>query len=424
MCKATNLYRRVSTTSYKDTRSGRLGKPGHKKHNSNDSKCLVCRVTLVKSSKDRHRAGVKLRCPCNVRVCSMCLGGNPTWYLSQPHFTSCEVMSRFVCGICSTFQDAVEKVCCLWLCAGCSAGRSAGEPCVKCSRETTRGKRREMCTLWPKTRSAADCPADDTRRVCDVSKVDRYRQEIRHRVLRKVSQSRHISPSDIKVLFHDTHAASEPCACDSTQGSALCTSCTPVLTIMELLAKNPKPLMASLAERAIPGRALVRHTYNRDLLLQMLNDQRLPFCSNAHNCKGMLVSAADGKRRPLRALISPQAYADVARCDNDTANTYGASPTACILCLLFNQSSSVSRMLSSESLYLEPPPAGPVYYFNIKLSPDVGIPQVDIGEYHNYTVCFKGTACCFKPTFYYNWRDVLAALRIDNVGKVTLLPVC
>lgn len=189
---------------------------------------------------------------------------------------------------------------------------------------------------------------------------------------------------------------------------------------MELLAKNPTPIMASLAERAIPGRALVRHTYNRDVLLQMLNHPRLPVCANARNCKGMLINAPDGRRRSLRSLISSQSYANITRCDSNNLGTYRVSPTACILCLLFSQSSSVSSMLSSESLYLEPHPTGPIYYFNIKLSLDIGIPEVNIEEYHNYLVYFQGAVGCFKPTFYYNWRDMLATLQIDNVGTVTL----
>lgn len=349
----------------------------------------------------------------------MCLEHNPTWYLSQPHFSSCPVISRFICASCSMFHSAAEKVCCLWLCAECSS-RRLGDPCPMCSRETSQDERRETCSLWPRTRSSGGCSVDETQRVCDVSKVECYKQEIRTRVLRKATDTRHLSPSDIAVLFYETHATVRPCGvCQSDRKSALCTNCTPVLTIMELLSKNPKPLMASLAERAIPGRALVRHVYNRESLSRMLNDQRLPLCVNAQNCKGMLLNTPDGTRRPLRSLVSPQVYANM----TDPAETYGVSSSACILCLLFNQSASVARMLSSESLYLEPHPTGPVYYFNIKLTPDVGIPEVNIEECNNYLVQYQGGVGCFKPTYYYNWRDMLATLQIDNMGNVSLSPL-
>lgn len=406
--KATNLYRRVSAVSYRDTHAN------HRKTRTNGSKCLVCLVTLVKSSKDKHRSGIKLRCPCNVRVCTMCFDDNPKWYFTEPHFTECDFISRFICGSCSTFQGAVEKVCCLWLCASCSSDCGTGV-CVKCKKDV--GTHRETCTLWPKSRSSADL-ADAKYRVCDVDKVDCYRREIRNRVIRKVSQSRHISNSDVRALFHETYAV-EPCTCEHTRTS-LCTSCTPVLTVMELLAKNPKPLMASFAERVIPGRALVRHTYNRALLLRMLNDQRLPFCVNGRNCKGMLLMTPTGNRSPLRSLMAPESYSDTRE---DGMAALRISPSACLLCLLFNQSSAVSHMLSSESLYLEPHPTGPVYYFNIKMAPDIGIPEVNIHENPNYIVNFQGSTGCFKPTFYYSWRDMLSTLQIDDNGNVTLSPL-
>lgn len=404
-----------------DNGNNRPGGAKHKKHNG--SKCLVCRVTLVKCSKDKRRAGVRLRCPCNVRVCSMCLEDNPNWYLSQPHFGSCSVISRFICASCSLFHSVAERLCCVWLCSECSS-RSWGDPCPVCSHEPDPDERRESCTLWPRTRSSggSGCSADDTQHACDVNKVDCYKQELRTRVLRKAAETRHLSPSDIRVLFHETYAAVRPCGvCESDLKSSLCTSCTPVLTIMELLAKNPKPLMASLAERAIPGRALVRHVYNRETLGRMLNDRQLPFCVNAQNCKGMLLNTPDGKRRPLRSLVSPQVYANMS--DAGVAETYGFSPSSCVLCLLFNQSASVARMLSSESLYLEPHPTGPVYYCNIKLAPDVGIPEVNIEEYNNYLVQYQGAVGCFKPTYYYNWRDMLATLQIDNMGNVSISPL-
>lgn len=410
MRKTTNLYRRVSTVSYKK-KPADDNKPGggskHNKHNS--SKCLVCRKTLVKSSKDKCRAGVRLRCPCNVRLCSMCLD-NPSWYLSEPHYSSCKIISRFVCHKCSLFYGVTEKRCCLWLCPECSRGR-----CPVCSREQTHD-RREIYTLWPRTRSTGSVPGPQL--ACDVTKMECYKQELRARVLSKVAETRHLTPSDIKVLFPETHADLAPCgACGPGTNSALCTSCTPVLTVMELLALNPNPLMSSFAERAIPGRCLVRHVYNKDTLVKMLNDQRLPLCVNAQHCKGMLLTAPDGTCGPLRSLISPQMY--------DNLNTqHSLNPCSCILCLLFNQSSSIAGMLNSESLYLEPHPTGPVYYFNIKLTPDVGIPEANIDSYNNYLIQYQGTVGCFKPTYYYNWKDMLAALQIDNTGRVTILPFC
>lgn len=423
--KATNLYRRVSTVSYRhipdDTNKDRSGGAKHRKHTG--SKCLVCRVTLVKSSKDKRRAGVKLRCPCNVRVCSMCLEDNPNWYLSQPHFGSCSVISRFICYSCSLFHSVAERQCCVWLCSECSS-RSRGDLCSVCSRKPNADERRETCTLWPRTRSVGGSgPAvADSQRVCDVTKVQCYKQELRARVLSKVADARHLTPADIQVLFHETYEDVKPCGvCQADTKSALCTSCTPVLTIMELLAKNPKPLMASLAERAVPGRALVRHVYNRETLSRMLNDRRLPFCVNAQHCKGMLMNTWDGNRRPLRSLISPQVYETISTACS--TGPYSFSPSSCILCLLFNQSTSVARMLSSESLYLEPHPTGPVYYFNIKLAPDVGIPEVNIEDYNNYLVQYQGAIGCFKPTYYYNWRDMLTTLQTDNMGNVSLSPL-
>lgn len=52
--KATNLYRRVSVVSYRNT-----GK-ANKYIKLSNAKCFACLVTLVKSSKDTQRAGVKL----------------------------------------------------------------------------------------------------------------------------------------------------------------------------------------------------------------------------------------------------------------------------------------------------------------------------------------------------------------------------
>lgn len=423
--KATNLYRRVSTVSYKRAPddSHDDGSRGAKNRKHTGSKCLVCRVTLVKSSKDKRRAGVKLRCPCNVRVCSMCLEDNPNWYLSQPHFGSCAILPRFVCHTCSVFHGVVERRCCVWLCSECWL-RGRGDACPSCSRTPNADERRETCALWPRTRSGGGgcSAATEPQKLCDVAKVQCYKQELRVQVLNKVAAARHMTPADVRALFRGTHEDVKPCGvCQAGAASALCTSCTPVLTIMELLAKNPKPLMASFAERAVPGRALVRHVYNRETLYRMLNDRRLPLCVNAQHCKGMLLDTWDGDRRPLRSLISPQEYENIdVAC---VSGSYACDPSSCILCLLFNQSASVARMLSSESLYMEPHPTGPVYYFNIKLAPDVGIPEVNIEDNNNYLVQYQGAIGCFKPTYYYNWRDMLATLKTDKTGTVSLSPL-
>lgn len=107
--KATNLYRRVSAVSYRNgarvNTGERAKRPG--------GKCLVCLVTLVKSSKDRQRAGVKLRCRCNVRVCATCIDNNPEWHLTEPHFTNCPTVRGFICSLCACFQGVTVKVCCV-----------------------------------------------------------------------------------------------------------------------------------------------------------------------------------------------------------------------------------------------------------------------------------------------------------------------
>ena len=64
-----------------------------------------------------------------------------------------------------------------------------------------------------------------------------------------------------------------------------------------------------------------------------------------------------------------------------------------------------------------------MYYFNVKLSPDVGVPEVCIKEYQGYLVNFQGSVGSYKPTFYYNWRDMLKLLHRDQTGKVTFLPL-
>lgn len=410
--KATNLYRRVSTVNYKN-----VSKVTCKKRKHNSSKCLVCLVTLVKSSKDRQRAGVKLRCPCNVRVCSTCFANNPQWYLTTPHLTKCPTLPSFICSVCFVFQGVKEKVCCVWMCPRCSSEQRNGS-CSKCSRDLGHNERRETRVLWCPSKTFLDSQRDDEV-VCDNENVERYRNEIRVRVLEKVSNSRHLSAANLRTLFRECFAP-QACRCEGDQ-NPLCVSCTPVLTIMELLAKNPQPLMASLAERAIPGRALARHVYDRALLLKMLNDHELPLCVNGHSCKGMLLLAQNP--RPLTSLVSPECYNRfVSSKVKKSEEVQQVTECCCIVCLLFNQSAAITQMLSSDSLYLEPHPSGPVYYFNIKLSPDLGVPEVSVDGYQGYLVQFQGAVGSYKPTFYYNWRDMLSVLHVDHSGKVTISP--
>lgn len=80
-------------------------------------------------------------------------------------------------------------------------------------------------------------------------------------------------------------------------------------------------------------------------------------------------------------------------------------------------------MLSSYALYTKPHPSGPVYYFNVKLSPDVGVPEIHIEGYQGYLVNFQGSVGSYKPTFYYNWRDMLTMLHRDTSGKVILTSI-
>lgn len=104
-----------------------------------------------------------------------------------------------------------------------------------------------------------------------------------------------------------------------------------------------------------------------------------------------------------------------------TGEVQQIDPCRCILCLLFNQSATVAQMFSPDSLHLEPHSSGPVYYFNIKLLPDVGVPEVCIDEYQGLLVNFQGLVGSCKPMPYYNWRDMLKVLQRDGSGKVTSL---
>lgn len=412
--KTTNLYRRVSAVSYKSA-----PKATPKSRKNNGVKCLVCLVTLVKSSKDRDRAGVKLRCPCNARICSTCFANNPQWHLTEPHLSQCVVLQSFICSQCSTFQGIKEKVCCVWMCPQCSRGHQQG-PCSQCSQGYDPRERRDTRTLWCQSKRTKGCEEVNDA-VYNEDNIACYRHKLKNDVLEKVSKSRHLSAQDIRTLFHECFTP-QPCVCGKDQ-NPMCVGCAPVLTIMELLSKNPQPLMASMAERAIPGRALARHVYNRALLIDMLNDPKIPMCVNGKTCKGMLVRHYTPK--PLRSLMAPQTYRSLVSSNftPDQDDVHHLEAHSCIVCLLFNQSAAITQMLSSQGMYLEPHPSGPVYYFNIKLSPDVGIPEVAVDNYQGYLINFQGSVGSYRPSFYYNWRDMLDVLQVDHTGKITISPL-
>ena len=435
--KATNLYRRVSTVKYYSNTSKSNNNNNNNNNNNkhvklSSAKCLVCLVTLVKSSKDQQRAGVKLRCQCNVRVCTTCFE-TPEWYLNEPHFTKCPTLPGFICAVCSCFEGVKEKVCCVWMCSGCSSERQTrlgSSKCLKCSGTLDRCRRRETRTLWCRSGDGSSSGEPECSVVDDSvhaeEKISDYRDVIRSRVFDKVVRSRHLSASDVRTLFHECFAP-QVCTCEKENGdrNPMCASCTPVLTLMQLLAKNPRPLVASLAERAIPGRALGRNVYDRALLLSMLNDPDIPLCANGCLCKGMLLvnTHHNNSPKPLPSLISPESYNCFVSTRVATGEVQQIDPCRCILCLLFNQSAAVAQMVGPDGLYLEPHPSGPVYYFNVKISSDVGVPEVRIDEYQSYIVNFKGSVGSYKPTFYYNWRDMLKVLHRDGSGRMTFLPV-
>lgn len=191
---------------------------------------------------------------------------------------------------------------------------------------------------------------------------------------------------------------------------------------MQLLTKNPRPLVASLAERVVPARALACNVYDRALLINMLNDQDLPSCANGRLGKGMLVTTPSNPK-PLPSLISPESYKYFVSSKVNTGEVQRVNPCCCILCLQFNQSAAVAQMFSPDGLHLESHPTGPVYYFNMKLSPDVGVPEVHIDMYQGYLVTFHCSVGSYKPTFYYNWRDMLRVLYRHDSGQLTFLPV-
>lgn len=413
--RATNLYRRVSTVSYRSNDDGGVAPTA-----KYGSKCMVCAVTLVKSSKDRERAGVKLRCGCNARVCTTCFYNNPRWYMSEPHHSTCSTLAKHICSTCSLFHRVVTQRCCRWMCSGCASAN--GDCCLACNGNLKLPTRAETQYLWVEdTRSSSVPTVDQSDESLFHETSTRYKEAVARAITNKIATTRHMTASNIRQLFGTPDLSTDRCSsCSTDSPDPMCIACTPVLTVMELLSRNPRPIAASLGECVIPGRALTRHTYNRAMLLAMLNDPDLPLCVNGSLCKGMLLNRPDAIPMPLKSLDTPESYNELVRNRSRAQELPQQTAYSCILCVLFNQSAAIKQMLSANKLYLEQHPTGPVYYFNIKLSQDIGLPEVVLDD--QYIIQFQGSVGSYKPMFYYKWRDMLHVLRVyDN--NITILPV-
>lgn len=195
--RVTNLYRRVSTISHRENDVCK-----RRKRDKQGNTCLVCTVTLVKSSKDPNRSGVKLRCPCNVRVCLTCFKNNPLWYTLEPHHSTCSTLTSFVCSVCAFFCGTSVKRCCAWMCTGCL--ENYANRCSVCSKYVDRGTRKEVRYLWvPSTTAviAGDRGNDAERKVQDAS--ESFKTKLRRRVVDKITNIRHISKEDAEFFFGD-----------------------------------------------------------------------------------------------------------------------------------------------------------------------------------------------------------------------------
>lgn len=405
--KATNLYRRVSALHYLN--ANHRARHLHGKHSG--VKCLVCQITLVKSSKDKRRAGIKLRCQCNARVCTTCFANNPGWYLADPHYTNCSTVKEFSCSACYCFSRIKEKICCSWTCSSCSVKMKKKGSCSLCSKVIHLHSKVTVRSLWAEPK--LDTPDENESDAYNEADMSGYKDYMRAAVLERVKKNRHLSKEDITTLFEHTSSDNLVCTCSGQAAHPLCPRCTPVLTVIKLIEENPTSLFASIAERIIPGRHLSRHVYNRKLLLAMLNDPRLPLCPQNIECKGTLIPDSHG--RALSSLLSPSAYRDFV----SSNGTMEVQACCCILCLLFNQSAAMAQSFSAKSLTFESHPSGPVYYFNIKLSYDIGIPEAQLDDCcSDLTISFQGTVGEFKPTVFYNWRDMLNVLHYDREGNL------
>ena len=174
MRKTTNPYRRVASVSYRTA-----GKVNSKNVKLSSTKCLSCMVTLVKSSKDKQRSGVKLRCQCNVRVCVTCFKNNNEWHMTMPHFFKCPTVQSFICAACACFEGIREKVCCVWMCPRCSGYHWSKEGvCSVCASSLANLGRRETCALWCES-NGLGVPEDRRDLAYDEEKIADYRDLVK-----------------------------------------------------------------------------------------------------------------------------------------------------------------------------------------------------------------------------------------------------
>ena len=428
LSKSTVLYRRVSSIHYTQHRT----RKGGVSVKSSGGKCMVCKASLIKSSKHPSRSGVVINCGCvGVRVCLVCFrrpaSSFEPWYMQQPHLDECPMVKLFFCSACSVFNRVIERICCRWACSECATKMRGDDSCPDCSTALA-ALRREVRTLWtepsfPCAGSEEGGPVEEYR-VIDEAATDAkseaiteaYRNALRERVKSMVKSSRHLTAETIPIVFPECPRDPKRCTCFSDKDrSALCPDCSHVNTILELLSENPEPLMASFDERAVPGRSIARNVYDKALLQAMFGDPRLPPCANGNMCKGRLLLRPDGQEhdRPLPSLLSPEVYRSL----GPESETVQAS--SCIMCLVFHQSSTLVANVDSEKQNLEPLPRDPVYYFNIQLAQDVGIPEYKLQD---HVIRYQGHVGCYRPEFYYNWYELREVLGVDGSGSVIFLP--
>ncbi|KAK2811901.1 hypothetical protein Q5P01_000123 [Channa striata] len=143
--------------------------------------------------------------------------------------------------------------------------RESGPRARGVRRAVSRWEPRERRSLCCDTRSACDSTSGAP--CCDERKLAEYREEIRARVVERVSSSRHVSTSDLEALFPECPGTRAVCSCESKDRPTPCVPAVlyPVLAVMELLARNPNPLMASSqSERCRQGFGAQR-VYSRAL---------------------------------------------------------------------------------------------------------------------------------------------------------------
>ena len=422
--KSTVLYRRVSSIHYMQPRP-------HKDDaavKNSGGKCMVCKVSLVKSSKNPSYSGVVINCGCvGMRVCLVCFKHPATnfepWYMQQPHLDRCPMVKLFFCSVCCVFNRVIERICCRWACPECATEIRVVNFCRDCSTALS-AQKGEVRTLWNEPNSPCAVSEDHvvdaaTTEAKSEAVIEAYRKELRERVKSMVKSSRHLTAETIPILFPECPRDTNRCTCfsDKTR-SALCPCCSNVNTILELLSENPEPLMASFDERAVPGRAITRNVYDKALLQAMFRDPRLPPCANGDMCKGRLLLRPGGQEhgKPLPSLLSPEAYRSLG------PELEKVQASSCIMCLVFQQTSTVLANVDSEKDNLEPLPRDPVYYFNIRLARDVGVPECNIQNCGPHLIRYEGHVGSYRPEFYYNWYDLHDVLGIDESGSVVFHP--